>query len=88
MREQLERRLQELKQEYESGQKVLAELEKQQASLRDTMLRISGAVQVLEEELRRDEPGRAAALAMVSEGAPPPEVAVAGSPDGVRPEAR
>jgi hypothetical protein len=53
MRTQLERRLQELHTEYEAGQKLLAELEARQASTRETLLRISGAIQVLEEELRR-----------------------------------
>jgi predicted nuclease with TOPRIM domain len=51
MREQLEHRLQELKSEYEAGQKMLADLEVRQAQLRETLLRISGAIQVLEEML-------------------------------------
>jgi predicted nuclease with TOPRIM domain len=51
LREQLERRLAKLRAEYESGQRALAELEQKQATLRDTVLRISGAMQVLEEEL-------------------------------------
>lgn len=51
MREQLEKRLQALNKEYEAGQKALANLEAQKASLRETLLRISGAIQVLEEEL-------------------------------------
>lgn len=51
MREQLEKRLAELKQEYESGQKMMTELETKQNNLRDTLLRISGAIQILEEEL-------------------------------------
>lgn len=51
MKEQLQKRLQALKTEYEAGQKVLAELEAKQATVRDTLLRISGAIQVLEEEL-------------------------------------
>ncbi|AFZ55815.1 hypothetical protein H6G54_26865 [Anabaena cylindrica FACHB-243] len=51
MREQLEKRLQALTTEYEAGQKALANLEIQKASLRETLLRISGAIQVLEEEL-------------------------------------
>lgn len=53
MKKQLEQRLQELKAEFEAGQKMLAELEARQASLRETLLRISGAIQVLEEELAR-----------------------------------
>ena len=55
MRDKLEKRLAELKQEYESGQKMMAELETKQNNLRDTLLRISGAIQILEEELL-DEP--------------------------------
>jgi predicted nuclease with TOPRIM domain len=59
MKEQLEQRLLELKAEFESGQKMLAELEARQAKLRDSLLRISGAIQVLEEELSnyKEEPG-------------------------------
>ena len=53
MREQLEQRLQELQAEFESGQKMLADLETRQASLRESLLRISGAIQVLEEELAK-----------------------------------
>lgn len=53
MREQLERRLSELKTEFEAGQKMLAELEARQANLRETLLRISGAIQVLGEELTK-----------------------------------
>ncbi len=51
MREQLEQRLSQLKQELESGQQMLEEQEKRRAQLRDTLLRISGAIQVLEEAL-------------------------------------
>lgn len=51
MKEQLEQRLKELKAEFESGQKMLAESEVKQANLRESLLRISGAIQVLEEEL-------------------------------------
>lgn len=51
MRDKLEGRLESLKSEYESGQKMMAELEAKQSDLRDTLLRIIGAIQVLEEEL-------------------------------------
>ncbi len=51
MREQAERRVAELKAELQKGQQVLAELEARQAELRQTLLRISGAIQVLEELL-------------------------------------
>jgi len=55
MREKLEQRLSTLKSEFESGQKMLAELEAKQAGVREMMLRISGAIQVLEEELNSTE---------------------------------
>lgn len=53
MKHQLEQRLNALKAEFESGQKMLAELEAKQANVQNTLLRISGAVQVLEEELAK-----------------------------------
>lgn len=54
MRERLEERLRELRAEFERGQKVLAQLEAEQANLRNSLLRIGGAIQVLEEELGRE----------------------------------
>jgi predicted nuclease with TOPRIM domain len=51
MRERLEKRLQELKADFELGQQKLAALEAQVGSTHNTLLRISGAIQVLEEEL-------------------------------------
>ncbi len=70
MRDQLERRLDDLKAEYEAGQKMLADLEGRQATLRETLLRIAGAVQVLEEELgRKDPPPDAAPVATSEDGA-------------------
>lgn len=51
MREQIENRLSELRTEFEVGQKVMAELDIRQANLRSTLLRIGGAMQVLEELL-------------------------------------
>jgi hypothetical protein len=55
MRERLEQRHRELKAEFEAGERTLADLEMKQAALRSTLLRISGAIQVLEEELAREE---------------------------------
>jgi predicted nuclease with TOPRIM domain len=52
MQERLQRRLEELRNEFEKGQAQLRELEVQQSLLRETLLRISGAMQVLEELLR------------------------------------
>lgn len=51
MRDQIENRLRELRTEFEVGQKVMAELEVREANLRSTLLRIGGAMQVLEELL-------------------------------------
>lgn len=53
MKEQLEKRLAQLKVEFESGQKAMTDLDAKQANLRDTLLRISGAIQILEEELSK-----------------------------------
>ena len=51
MRHKLEARLAALKSEYEKGQSELRQLELQSASLRETLLRISGAILVLAEIL-------------------------------------
>lgn len=62
MKTQLEQRLTELRAEYESGQKILkdielklAELEDRKKSLNETLLRISGAIDLLEEVLEGKE---------------------------------
>jgi prefoldin subunit 5 len=55
MRGKLEQRLKQLKAEYEAGQKMLAELEAKQASVRETVLRIRNAIEVLEEELAKTD---------------------------------
>jgi len=57
MREQLSERLTQLKSEFESGQKVLRDLEVRQQDVRDTLLRIGGAIQVLEEMLKTEGAG-------------------------------
>ncbi len=51
MKEKLEKRLEQLKAELDSGQKVLTELEAKQSNVTQTLLRISGAIQVIEELL-------------------------------------
>ena len=55
MREQIERRLAELQAEYESGQNLLTNLNQQRTNLQQTVLRISGAMQVLDELLRASD---------------------------------
>ena len=54
MRERLEQRLQELKTEFEKGQHTLEGLEAQAEEVRHTLLRISGAIQVLKEALSEE----------------------------------
>jgi hypothetical protein len=54
MQEKLRQRLNELKSEYETGQKMLADYEAKMNELKATLLRISGAIQVLEELLKQD----------------------------------
>ena len=56
MRELAEKRITELRDEQQKGQQVLAELEGRAAELRQTLLRIVGAIQVLEELLESAEP--------------------------------
>lgn len=51
VKEMLEKRLSELKAERTTGENMLAELRAKEASLQQTLLRISGAIQVLEETL-------------------------------------
>ena len=62
MKEQLEQRLIDLRKEYEAGQKIredielkLVELENRKNSLIETLLRISGAISLLEEVLEESE---------------------------------
>jgi len=82
LQEQLEQRLRDLKAEYAAGQTMLTDLETRQATLRETLLRISGAIQVLEEELAKATPAAAPALApsAATAAAPPTH-----SSEGVQP---
>lgn len=58
MRSQIEERLRNLQADFEAGQKMLNELEVRQVELRNTLLRISGAIQVLEEMLEQEAESR------------------------------
>ena len=55
MQEQMQARLAELRQEYQKGQAQLQELVKQESLMRETLLRISGAIQVIEEMLSQGQ---------------------------------
>jgi len=55
MRKQLEQRLEQIKKEFESGQKLLLDLEARQTEVKNTLLRMQGAIQVLEEELAKND---------------------------------
>jgi hypothetical protein len=57
VREQAQTRLAELTRELEKGQMELQRIDRQQAYLRETLLRVSGAVQVLQELLADDRRG-------------------------------
>ncbi|MEM8980477.1 MAG: hypothetical protein AAGD04_13405 [Pseudomonadota bacterium] len=54
MQNQLETRLRALRDEYAKGEKMLADTEREADDLRATLLRIGGAIQVLE-ELQEEE---------------------------------
>jgi hypothetical protein len=72
MKEQLVQRLEGLRAELRAGQQMEAELEGKLAQLRATLLRISGAIQVLEEllaEEKSSETGNSAARSSERAGA-------------------
>lgn len=51
MRDRVEQRLTELRSELAAGQRMMSELEARRSELQATLLRITGAIQVLEEML-------------------------------------
>ena len=57
MREKLEARLEELRRQFDQGRQRLDEMKAEAADLRQTLLRISGAIQLLEETLEEQKPG-------------------------------
>jgi hypothetical protein len=57
---QVQARLAALRQEYQVGEEQLRDLARRELALRETMLRIAGAIQVLEEVLSTAQEGRPA----------------------------
>jgi predicted nuclease with TOPRIM domain len=55
MIDRLKQRLGELQEEFSKGHKKLGDLDAEATALRQTLLRISGAIQVLEEEIQRGD---------------------------------
>ncbi|WP_019910204.1 hypothetical protein [Paenibacillus sp. HW567] len=55
MKEQVEARINELKAEMESGQRMMQELDEKRSNLGYTIMRISGAIQALEELVAGEE---------------------------------
>jgi hypothetical protein len=54
LKEQLEQRQAQLREEYQNGRKMMADLQHQELNLKETLLRISGAIQVIWEELQKN----------------------------------
>lgn len=75
MREHIQARLELLRQELTKGQVELQKVESQRTYLQETLLRISGAIQVLEELLTEEQPaeqnGKVATSASKTQLAPP-----------------
>jgi len=81
MQDKLVARLKALSQEYEAGRKMLADLEARQLELQQTLLRIGGAIQVLEELLAADQPANAnGAVPAQAQESPPAQAAPVGGP--------
>jgi hypothetical protein len=62
----IEQRLATLKTEFKAGQQLLVELEAKQTNVRETLFRISGAIQVLEELLTEVESTQDLSNGMIS----------------------
>jgi predicted nuclease with TOPRIM domain len=76
MREEIQARLEALKKELETGQTELQKVEVRRTYLHETTLRISGAVQVLEELLKEEQLAgqNRAAAAPADDGSPGPQI--------------
>lgn len=67
MKEKILERLKALKREYSLGKKAIGDLEAKQYNLKETLLRISGAIQVLEELLAEPDQSGAAKTSTAQE---------------------
>jgi predicted nuclease with TOPRIM domain len=56
----LEKRLEELRREFQSGRELLERLDRERSQTHETLLRISGAIQVLEELAQKSAESTAA----------------------------
>ncbi len=56
MQNEIESRLKQLRAEYQNGQQMLQEFQQKQGNLEQTLLRIAGAIQVLEELIASAKP--------------------------------
>ena len=68
MRDEMQARLEELRGELAAGERRMAELDAERQELQAVMLRISGAVQVIEEMLGERASNGAAPVAAAAEG--------------------
>ena len=83
MRERLAQRVAELEAELRAGQQMLAEVETRRADIQQTLLRITGAIQVLNELLAAEPhtgPAGADADGPVADGTGPVPTAVPDQP--------
>jgi hypothetical protein len=70
MNEQIEKRLKALEEEYQSGRRMLVELEAKEAAVKGSLLRISGAIQVLREFVAQEVAAETAPVPMAAMAAP------------------
>jgi len=56
LRKELESRLKQLQAEYDAGMRELEELKNKETNLKQTLTRIMGAIQVIEQELKSASP--------------------------------
>ena len=68
--DQIEQRLTELRTEYASGQTMLADTETSLGNMRSSLLRIAGAIQVMEELMGQEETTNSRGMEAATDGSP------------------